>query len=151
MRLRRLQGKVAASPDCPNCGNLKGAMMFVGPNTTYGRRQTPTDLNNFGPRFGFAYHFLPKTVFRGAYGILYSGSVLQAAGTSGSSGTEGFQSNTPFNATFDSGKTFTSQFPLHNPFPQGYVLPSGTCPVPLRGALTDVGGRHRGQLFQRLP
>jgi hypothetical protein len=135
-----LQGKVAASADCPNCGNLKGAMKFVGPNSTYGRRQTPTDLNNFGPRIGFAYHVLPKTVFRGAYGILYSGSVLQAAGTSGSSGTEGFQSNTPFNATFDSGKTFTSQFPLRNPFPQGYVFPVGNVPGPFTGALTDVGG-----------
>jgi hypothetical protein len=134
-----LQGKIPASA-CPNCGNLKGAMMFVGtPNASNGRHQTPTDLNNFGPRFGFAYHFWPKTVFRAAYGILYSGSVLQAAGTSGSSGTEGFQANTALSATFDSGKTFVNQFPLDNPFSQGYNLPQGTKNGPFSGTLTDVG------------
>jgi hypothetical protein len=129
-----LAGKVPGFP------NLKGAMMFVGtPNSAYGRHQTPTDLNNFGPRFGFAYHFLPKTVFRAAYGILYSGSVLQAAGTSGSSGTEGFTSNTAFNATFDSGKTFVSQFPWDNPFPTGYNRPLGSNPGPYSGPATDIG------------
>ena len=29
------------------------------------------DLNNFGPRLGFAWNVLPKTVVRGAYGIYY--------------------------------------------------------------------------------
>ena len=29
------------------------------------------DLNNFGPRIGFAWNALPKTVVRGAYGIYY--------------------------------------------------------------------------------
>ena len=29
------------------------------------------DLNNFGPRLGFAWNALPKTVLRGAYGIYY--------------------------------------------------------------------------------
>ena len=53
------------------------------------RRQTPTDLNNWGPRFGFAYQFTAEIVFRGAYALMYSGSVMQAAGTSGSSGDAG--------------------------------------------------------------
>ena len=30
------------------------------------------DNNNFSPRVGVAYHFLPKTVFRSAYGLYYS-------------------------------------------------------------------------------
>jgi hypothetical protein len=30
------------------------------------------DNNNFSPRVGFAYRFLPKTVFRSAYGLYYS-------------------------------------------------------------------------------
>jgi hypothetical protein len=129
-----LAGKVPGFPD------LKGAMMFVGtPNSKYGRHQTPTDLNNFGPRFGLAYHVLPKTVFRAAYAILYSGSVLQASGTSGSSGTEGFQSNTALSATFDNGKTFISPFPFDNPFPGGYNLPQGTKAGPFSGPSTDIG------------
>ena len=72
-----LAGKVPGFP------NLKGAWVFQDKDH---RRQVPTDLNNWGPRAGFAYQINSKTVFRGAYGILYSGSALTAAGTSGSSG-----------------------------------------------------------------
>jgi hypothetical protein len=49
-------------------------MRFVTPEN---RRQTPTDLNNWGPRFGFAYQFTPTSVFRGAYALMYSGSVCK--------------------------------------------------------------------------
>ena len=38
----------------PGFENLQGAMRFATPDH---RRQTPTDLNNWGPRFGFAYQF----------------------------------------------------------------------------------------------
>ena len=31
------------------------------------------DMNNFGPRFGFAWRALPRTVVRGGYGIAYHG------------------------------------------------------------------------------
>src|SRR5678815_174817 len=47
-----IAGKVPGFP------NLKGAMMFVTPDH---RRQTATDMNNWGPRFGFAYQFETKT------------------------------------------------------------------------------------------
>ncbi len=125
-----LQGKVASSAICPNCGNLKGAMNFV---TADNRRQTPTDMNNWGPRIGFAYNIFPKTVLRGAYGILYSPSVMQAAGTSGSAGTEGFQSTTNMNVSYDNGRTIAAY--LRNPFPTGYNLPIGTA----GGPSTDLG------------
>jgi hypothetical protein len=46
---------VQASALCPNCGNLKFAMMFVGlPNSAYGRHPMPTNLNNWVPRVGLA-------------------------------------------------------------------------------------------------
>ena len=125
-----IAGSVASSAICPSCGTLKGAMKFV---TADNRHQTPTDLNNWGPRIGFAYNFLPKTVLRGGYGILYSPSVMQAAGTSGSAGTEGFQSTTNMQVSYDNGRTIAAY--LRNPFPNGFNLPTGTS----AGAATDLG------------
>jgi hypothetical protein len=119
-----IAGKVPGFP------NLLGAMNFVSPQN---RRQTPTDLNNWGPRFGFAYQINQKTVFRGAYAILYSPSVLQASGTSGSSGTQGFQSSTGLINSFDGGVT-PAAF-LRNPFPNGFNLPEGAA----GGAATQLG------------
>jgi hypothetical protein len=124
----------AATANCPACGNLKGAMQFV---TASNRHQVPVDANNIGPRIGFAYRIDPKTVFRGAYAIMYAGSVLQAAGTSGSSGTEGFQSSTNMTASFDSGEHLAATF--SNPFPNGYNLPLGSAAGPTSGALTNIG------------
>ncbi len=134
-----LQGMVASSPTCPNCGNLKGAMMFVGQaGSQWGRHQTPTDLNNFGPRFGFAYKVNEKTVVRGAYAILYAPSMMQAAGTSGSAGAEGFTGGTALNTSLDNGTTFVSS--LSNPFPNGLIRPQGSANGPISGSLTDIGG-----------
>ncbi|MBL8174299.1 MAG: carboxypeptidase regulatory-like domain-containing protein [Bryobacterales bacterium] len=114
----------------PGFSNLVGSMLFASPQD---RRQTPTDYNNWGPRFGFAYQINQKTVFRGAYAILYSASVLQASGTSGSSGTQGFQSSTGSNISFDGGVTPVATF--RNPFPSGYNLPEG----PSGGPGTQLG------------
>jgi len=141
-----LQGQVQASAICPNCGNLKGAMEFVGtPGAAYGRHQTPTDLNNWAPRVGFAYNIFNKTVIRGAYGILYAPSMLQAAGTSGTSGTEGFTGGTALNATLNSGQTFVAS--LSNPFPNGLIRPLGSAQGPISGALTDIGGGIQDSYF----
>ena len=95
-------------------------------------------MNNWGPRFGFAYQINSKTVFRSAYGILYSGSTMTAAGTSGSGGTQGFQSNTALNITNDNFKTILTT--LSNPFPNGFNLPLGAA----GGAGTDLGNGIAG-------
>jgi Carboxypeptidase regulatory-like domain/TonB dependent receptor len=123
-----------ATVNCPSCGKLLGAMNFVSASN---RHQVPTDGNNFGPRIGFAYRIGQKTVFRGAYAIMYAGSVLQAAGTSGSSGTEGFQSTTNMIPSFDNGEHLVAT--LSNPFPNGFNLPLGGATGPTSGALTDIG------------
>ena len=94
--------------------------------------------------------YVQNGVGGGAYAILYSGSVLQAAGTSGSSGTEGFQANTALNATFDSGKTFISQFPFDNPFRTRLQPPSRNQGRSVQRAQHRYRCRHRRQLFPRL-
>jgi len=121
-----INGKV---PNLPG-RTLKGAMRFVDSNN---RRQTPTDKNNWGPRFGFVYAINNATVFRGSYGIIYSPSVLQAAGTSGSSGTAAFQSSTGVSRSFDGDVTAFAR--LDNPFPNGFNRPQGIA----GGAATQLG------------
>jgi Carboxypeptidase regulatory-like domain len=134
-----LQGQVQASAACPNCGNLLGQMEFVGqPGSLYGRHQTPTDTNNFAPRFGFAYNIFRDTVIRGGYGILYAPSVQQAGGTSGSIGTDGFTGSSALNTTLDNGTTFVAS--LSNPFPNGVTTPQGSKNGPISGINTDLGG-----------
>jgi hypothetical protein len=123
-----IAGKVPGFP------NLVGAMRYATPDH---RRQTPTDLNNWGPRFGFAYQFASKTVFRGAYALMYSGSVMQAAGTSGSSGTEGFTGSTNMIISNNGGRTFEAS--LSNPFPNGFNFPPGPAEGPFSGVNTNLG------------
>lgn len=109
-------------------------MRFVTPDH---RHQTPTDLNNWGPRFGFAYQWTPKTVFRGAYALMYSGSVMQAAGTSGSSGTEGFTGSTNMIVSNNGGRTIAAY--LSNPFPNGFNFPQGPTDSATGGVNTNLG------------
>ncbi|MBI1896510.1 MAG: TonB-dependent receptor [Acidobacteria bacterium] len=129
---------VTASPLCPSCADLRGAMRFV---TSDNRRQTPTDTNNFGPRFGLSYQLTGSTVVRAGYGIAYMPSVMQAAGTTGTSGMQGFTSTTSGNFTFDNMRTINTR--LDNPFKDGFRLPPGHA-----GAdATDLGFGIGASLF----
>ena len=124
-----LQGVIPASA-CLNCGNLRGQVKFTTPDN---RHQAPTDTNNWGPRFGFAYNFARNMVLRGAYGITYAPSALQAAGSTGAAGMTGFSSNSDAYFTFDNMRTIRTY--LRNPFPDGYTLPTGRA----LGASTNLG------------
>jgi hypothetical protein len=117
----------------PGYPDLHGTMRFVTPDH---RRQVPMDTNNWGPRVGFAYKVNNKTVFRGAYAMMYSPSVVQAAGTSGSSGTQGFQSSTPMLVSTDNTAILAT---LSNPFPNGFNLPLGAVEGPTSGSRTQLG------------
>ncbi|MEO7653239.1 MAG: hypothetical protein ABIZ80_22505, partial [Bryobacteraceae bacterium] len=118
-----------ASPLASQVGipGLRGGLQFVnqGGNS---RKQQATDMNNFGPRFGFAWKALPKTVFRGGYTITYLPLTTRYMNNSN----EGFAFTTPFFSSVDG---ISPVGTLSNPFPSGITPPAGSS----RGLLTNVG------------
>jgi hypothetical protein len=60
------------------------------------RTPWPNDLNNFGPRFGFAYNVADKTIIRGGFGLFSVGTM--------SSGAFGFMLSDPIFADADAGR-----------------------------------------------
>ena len=110
-------------------------MNFVTPDN---RRQTPTDTNNWSPRFGFAYQLGSKTVARGGYALMYAPSITQAM--YGNAGFQGFRCSTSMITSLD-GRTPLNY--LHNPFPNGFCSILGATPGPFSGPNTGAGARHR--------
>ena len=115
----------------PGLGPLRGGVRFVNDGGV-GRRQGLVDKNNFGPRVGMAYSLGNSTVIRGGYGIFYSSDVnhVNAPTTDGAFGA----------ITQYVGSTGGDTLPipgvsLSNPFPNGYVQPTGKS----LGKLTDLG------------
>ena len=117
-----LSGKVAGFPD------IRGGVKFVGvggnPRTQYNK-----DLNNLGPRFGFAYQADKKTVIRAAYGHFFGPSRQAAAGTVGPFG---FRVEYPWVTTIDGITPFNR---LSNPYPEGFRAVPGSSD----GLLTQAG------------
>jgi hypothetical protein len=123
-----LQGEITVpgGVNCPNCNSLKGQMFLVGTSAAqFGRRQVPTNWNDWGPRLGFAYNPIPKLVVRSGVGLVFQPSALQAAGTSGAPGIEGFTSQTNLSTSFNNQQTAPT-FDLSNPYATGYNLPQAT-------------------------
>ncbi len=113
----------------PGFADLKGVMRFADDNH---RQQTPTDFNNFSPRFGFAYQVDARTVVRGGYALMYDNSVMGA----GNGGLNGFAATTTMITSLD-GRTPLNY--LRNPFPNGYLEPGGSTPGPTSGPNTLLG------------
>ena len=129
-----INSMVAATANCPACGNLAGSMHFV--NTAsgqYGRQQINAHKLDFGPRIGAIWSPSDKWAVRAGFGIVFAASDVQPAGTSGAAGTEGFSTTTNANFSFNSEQTVATT--LDNPFPTGYNLPLGAA----SGAGTDLG------------
>lgn len=87
------------------------------------------DVNNFAPRFGFAYQWNAKTVVRGGYGIFYAPSGADRASVNQS----GYQLRTAVVPSNDNGLTFRAG--LANPFPDGILRPAGSS----SGLATNAG------------
>lgn len=114
-------------------GPLRGGVQFVS-DGGIGRRQGQIDTNNLGPRVGFAWTPRPSFVVRGGYGIFFSSGVNNLS--SGTPSTDAaFGATTPYVGSSDSDTTPLSGVGLSNPFPSGYVQPTGKT----LGLATDLG------------
>jgi hypothetical protein len=105
--------KTTASPVQAPGLQLKGGLLFVNQDN---RLPFKRDLNNFGPRVGFAYQLTEKTVLRGGYGMSYL--PVFDPGTS-----HGFSVSTNYVASTDGNLKPANT--LSNPYPNGLVRPSG--------------------------
>lgn len=114
----------------PVTRTLYGGERFTNANN---RTNWDTDYNNLQPRFGFAYQFSSKMVFRGGYGI-YFGQTRSGANGLGSYGTQGYNVGTSVITTYNNDGA-TPYLHLNNPFPNGFVQPEGSS----LGLLNDVG------------
>lgn len=92
---------------------LKGGLLFTTPNQPL---PFVRDLNNWGPRLGFAYRIGENTVLRGGFGTFYS-VTFQTGGANGFSTTTAYVASNDNNLTPANG--------LGNPFPGGILAPTG--------------------------
>ena len=93
--------------DVPGLGRMRGAALPANAE----RRRIDRDLNNFAPRFGFAYRLGNKSVVRGGAGVYYGLSQLQGEWL----GSTAFLKNAIWTTTFDSGLTRFGT--LSDPYP----------------------------------
>jgi hypothetical protein len=119
-----------ANPAASAFPGLKGGLVFVGVNGIP-REQFQADKNNWAPRFGLSWQFMPKTVLRVGYAHVYGPSQQAAAGTIG---TMGYRVDNSWVASID-GLNPTNY--LRNPYPQGLAKVTGSA----AGALTQFGNR----------
>ena len=117
-----------------NGPQVRGGLLFVDSNN---RLPYNRDLNNFGPRVGYAYRIGAKMVVRGGWGITYAPTADVAPST-------GFSYTTSPSASLSNAGLIPITRPnctgaacgmLSNPFPDGVLLPPGSS----QGLLTNVG------------
>jgi hypothetical protein len=104
----------------------KGAVVFAGNGKdTVGHPYS----SKWGPRFGLAYQFDPKTVLRAGYGIFFAPQFALGAPIA----TVGYNQTTSYIASTDNNQTPAGI--LSNPFPSGILQPVGNS----LGASTGIG------------
>jgi hypothetical protein len=108
-------------------GTLRGALRFLSPGN---RGVYDTSYGNVAPRIGLNYRALPQLVLRAGYGIFYPPS---APGLYANP--NGFGATTDIVPSLNAGANPTPGLSLENPWPSGYVKPTGNS----LGALQDVG------------
>ena len=112
----------------PGYPNLRGGIEFALQGNDH-RSPYFTDRNNWAPRIGFAYQFLPKMVMRSGFGIYYGLTRAQVSSPLG----PGFRTSTSWTPSLDGNITqYTS---LTTPFKDGINVPPGS----KNGLLTNIG------------
>jgi hypothetical protein len=111
----------------PAGAGYRGGLKFLGRDGV--SRQQATDWNNFGPRIGFSWQVIPRTVIRGGYGITYLPIQTRYNGNSN----QGFASSTSMVTSLDGGRTPSDT--LANPFPTEFNRPLGASD----GLLSSLG------------
>ena len=129
-RMNALSTSVVSPITAPGLGTLHGGEIFANSDQ---RHTYNTDYNNWGPRFGFAFQAMDKTVIRGGYGIFFSTVKSGAAGV-GPIGYQGYDQTTNWYG-LDPSNGATPYGRLSNPFPNGVKLPPGSS----LGLLNDIG------------
>src|SRR4051794_10991615 len=95
-----------------------GGLTFAGVNGQP-RELWKSNQNLMMPRIGFAWSVTPKTVLRGGYGIFFDALGVVNVNVNQT----GFTQSTDMTPSFDNGQTYAAN--LTNPFPGGFVAPSG--------------------------
>jgi len=119
---------LVATPVSEVIPGVTGGLVFVGVGNQP-RTQFKADTNNWAPRFGLSWQFMPKTVLRVGYAHVYGPSQQAAAGTIG---TMGFRVDNTWVASID-GLTPTNY--LRDPWPLGVNPVVGAA----NGVLTQLG------------
>jgi Carboxypeptidase regulatory-like domain/TonB dependent receptor len=120
----------AASPLQVPGLNLVGGLEFPGVGGVP-RSLFDIEKRDFAPRLGFAYSVTPSTVVRGGYGIFF-GPITGGGFNGAAIPNTGFLAATTWVGTIDG---VTPVNPLSNPFPQGFVFPTGSS----QGLSTFIG------------
>ncbi len=107
---------------------ITGGLVYVGVDGRP-RTQFERDINNFAPRFGLSWRFLPNTVLRLGYAHVFGPSQQAAAGTIG---TMGFRTDNTWVTSLDG---ITPNNLLKDPYPQGFAPTLGAS----LGVMTQFG------------
>jgi hypothetical protein len=117
---------------------ILGALQFLGPGNRYVYNP---NWDNFAPRLGFSYQFIPKGVIHGGYGIFYPESVT----SSGAGDQDGFSTTTNADTSLNGGVTPNPNISTASPWGGVYAQTTGNANGEYQQVGNGVGGVFRSR------